>query len=107
MQHKLQDLIDDWNVLTKDPVSLKIGIHTDVAKGCEGEHEDRLDYESVRQVLEAATAISELGSQEKHDLIVSDTTAKNLHNTFPLKSIEQESIDFAIFGLTMPRPVRR
>ena len=107
MQHKLQDLMEEWNIYTSDPVTLKIGIHTDEAKGRQGEHSDRLDYESVRKVLNTASSIASLDSQEDHGLIVSDKTADNLHNTFPLVNIEEESIDFPIFGLTMPRPVRK
>lgn len=107
MQRQLEDLVEDWGIRTDAPVVLAIGIHSGEAKGRQGEHEDRLDYESVHRVHDVATSIAGLGGQQDHALIVSDVTAEKLHHTFPLVPIEEDALDFGIFGVTMPRPARR
>jgi hypothetical protein len=65
---------------------------------------DQLDFESVQSIIEIAGKIRSIGRGLNNRLTVSDTTAENLHHTFPFTSVDDDSLDYALFRVEMPRP---
>lgn len=103
MQGALEQLIDAWKIQTNLPVFLEIGIHTGTARVQHTGLQDQLDFESVHEVVAVAGDIAKIGRQHENRLTVSDTTAENLHHTFPLDSVDDDSLNFAIFSVSMPK----
>lgn len=103
MQQTLEQLLSDWNIRTNAPVSLEIGIHTGTAFVEHTGQRDQLEFESVHEVVAVATGIAGIGKSCGNRLVVSDTTAENLHHTFPLDAVEDDSFDFGLFRVSMPK----
>ncbi|MEM6915033.1 MAG: adenylate/guanylate cyclase domain-containing protein [Verrucomicrobiota bacterium] len=103
MQDALIQLLNEWNIQTNAPVFLEIGIHTGLATVQHTGLQDQLEFDSVHRVVEVAGAISKVGKAHQNRLTVSDTTAENLHHTFPLDSVEDHTLDYALFSVAMPK----
>ena len=56
-------------------------------------------------VIEIAGRIRSVGRGLNNRLTVSDTTAENLHHTFPFAAVDDDSLDYALFRVEMPRPI--
>lgn len=104
MQNALARLLRDWKVETNLPIFLEIGIHTDGARVRIGSAGDALDYESLHEVVAKASHVRSVGQRLKNRLTVSAATAENVHHTFPLTAVEDDSLDFALYRVEMPRP---
>lgn len=104
MQHALARLLNEWKVETNIPIFLEIGIHTGSAKVRVSSAGDQLDFDSVQAVIEVAGKVRTVGRRLNNRLTVSDTTAENLHHTFPFTSVDDDSLDYALFRVEMPRP---
>ncbi|MCG8601643.1 MAG: adenylate/guanylate cyclase domain-containing protein [Verrucomicrobiales bacterium] len=102
MQHALAKLLSEWRVETNKPVFLEVGIHSGIAIVNRSSAQDQLDYESVHSVIESAGEIVAIGKQKATKLVVSDRVAESLHHTFPLEMIDEESLEFVLFRVTMP-----
>lgn len=103
MQQALSKLLNDWNIQTNKPVFLEIGIHSGTALIQHSGAQDQLDFESVHSVVETAASITKVGREHNNRLTVSDTTAENLHHTFPLDSVDDHSLDYGLFRVEMPK----
>ena len=104
MQHALAQLLKDWKVETNLPIFLEIGIHTGMARVRVGNSGDALDFESVREVIELASHIRSAGRRLKNRLTVSAATAENVHHTFPFTAVEDDTLEFSLYRVEMPRP---
>lgn len=104
MQHALAKLLKEWNVETNIPIFLEIGIHTGTSKVKLSNAGDQLDFDSVHSVIETAGKIRTVGRRLNNRLTVSDTTAENLHHTFPFTAVDDDSLDYALFRVEMPNP---
>jgi adenylate cyclase len=104
MQNALAKLLRDWKIETNIPIFLEIGIHTGAAKVKLSSAGDQLDFDSVQAVIEIAGRIRSVGRRLNNRLTVSDTTAENLHHTFPFTAVDDDSLDYALFRVEMPRP---
>jgi class 3 adenylate cyclase len=104
MQHALAKLLKEWKVETNIPIFLEIGIHTGAARVRVSSAGDQLDFDSVQSIIVIAGKIRSIGRGLNNRLTVSDTTAENLHHTFPFTSVDDDSLDYALFRVEMPRP---
>lgn len=104
MQNALAKLLKEWKVETNIPIFLEIGIHTGSARVRVSSAGDQLDFDSVQAVIEVAGKIRSVGRGLNNRLTVSDTTAENLHHTFPFTAVDDDSLDYALFRVEMPRP---
>ena len=104
MQHALAKLLKEWKIETTIPIYLEIGIHTGTSKVKLSNAGDKLDFDSVQTVIETAGKVRNAGRRLNNRLTVSGTTAENLHHTFPFTAVADDSIDFALFRVEMPRP---
>ncbi len=107
MQHALAKLLMEWKVETNIPIFLEIGIHTGSARVKLSSAGDQLEFDSVHAIIEMAGKIKGVGRRFNNRLTVSDTTAENLHHTFPLTAVDDDSLDYALFRVEMPRPSLR
>ncbi|MDF2377909.1 MAG: adenylate/guanylate cyclase domain-containing protein [Verrucomicrobiales bacterium] len=107
MQNALAKLLDDWHIQTNAPVFLEVGIHTGTAMIQHIGLQDQLDFDSVRRVVETAGTIAKVGRKHQNRLTISDTTAENLHHTFPLNSVDDHSLDYGLFSVSMPKAKSR
>lgn len=107
MQNVLAQLVHEWNIQTSVPVSLEIGIHTADALASTLGRQDQLDFDSVRRVIETATEVKDLGRKRNNRLTVSEATAENLHHAFPLEAVVDDTLDYAVFRVEMPKPTLR
>lgn len=106
MQDALDRLLKEWRVETNLPIFLEVGIHTGTARALVGNTGDTLDFESVRQVIEAAAAVCASGKRLKNRLTVSGETAESVSHTFPFTKVEDGADGLALLRVEMPRPVR-
>lgn len=107
MQHALARLLVEWGVQTNQPIHLEIGIHTEEISVKQSNTGDQLDYDAVHSVIDTAAGITAVGRRLGNHLTVSDRTAESLHHTFPLEPVDDDSHEFALFRVSMPRPVIR
>jgi len=107
MQDALARLLDEWPIQTNAPVFLEVGIHTGTAMVQHSGMQDQLDFDSVRQIVETAAAIAKVGRQYHTRLTISDTTAENLHHTFPLNAVDDHSLNYGLFSVSMPKAKAR
>jgi len=103
MQHALASLLHEWEIRTDAPIFLQIGIHTGEAVLTRSSAGERLDFDSVRAVVDTAAQVKAVGRRLENRLTVSDTTAENLHHTFPLEPVDDHSLDYALFRVEMPQ----
>lgn len=103
MQNALTKLLSDWNISTNSPVFLEIGIHTGMASVQHSGAQDQLDIDSVKAVVETSIKIVKVGRPLNNRLTISDTTAENLNHTFPLSPVDEDSLDFGLFTVAMPK----
>lgn len=103
MQNALSKLLADWNIQTNAPVFLEIGIHSGTATVQHTGVQDQLDIDSVKAVVETSAKIVAVGRRLKNGLTISDTTAENLNHTFPLKAVDEDTLDFGLFSVAMPK----
>jgi len=104
MQHALAKLLRAWKIETNTPIFLEVGIHTGTSKVKLSSAGDQLDFDSVHSVIETAGKVRTAGRRLNNRLTVSDTTAENLHHTFPFTAVDDDSLDYALFRVEMPRP---
>lgn len=104
MQNALERLLREWKVETNLPIFLEIGIHTGTARVRPGSAGDALDFDSVREVINLAGAVRSAGRKLKNRLTVSATTAETVHHTFPFTPVSDDSMDFDLYRVEMPRP---
>ena len=104
MQLALAKLLNEWKIETNKPVFLEVGIHSGGAVVKCSSAQDQLEYESVRDIIDAAGRIVEIGRERETRLVVSDRIAENLHHTFPLEMVDEDSLEFVLFRVTMPLP---
>jgi len=107
MQNALARLLNEWQVETNLPIFLEIGIHTGSAKVKLSNAGDQLEFESVQAIIETAGKVRTVGRRLNNRLTISDTTAENLHHTFPFTAVEDDTLDYALFRVEMPRPSLR
>lgn len=107
MQHELARLLSEWEIRTNQPIHLEIGIHTAEVVVLRSNTGDQLEYDSVHSAVETTSGFAGVGRKLGNGLIVSDTTAENLHHTFPLEVVDDDSHDFGLFRVTMPQPTIR
>lgn len=104
MQNALAQLLHEWKIETDTPILLEIGIHTASALAAE-DGEKQLEYESVHRIVEKATDVKNACRKNSVRLIVSETTAKKLQQTFPLSPISDAEDNFPLFKVEMPQPM--
>ena len=104
MQNALDRLLREWKVETNLPIFLEIGIHTGTARVRPGSAGDALDFDSVRDIIELAGSVRSAGRRLKNRLTVSATTADTVHHTFPFTPVADDSLDFELYRVEMPRP---
>lgn len=103
MQNALAKLLSDWNISTNAPVFLEIGIHSGAATVQHSGAQDQLDVDSVKAVVETSAKIVKVGRRLDNRLTISDTTAENLNHTFPLSPVDEDSLEFGLFTVAMPK----
>lgn len=105
MQNALDRLLREWKVETSLPIFLEIGIHTGTARVRSGSGVDALDFESVRGIVEVAGKVRTAGRRQKNRLTVSAATADSVSHTFPFTAVADDSLEFGLYRVEMPRPV--
>lgn len=103
MQQELEKLLEAWRVETNKPIALAVGIHTAEVISRSSSSGYQLDYDSVHEAIALASDFSKVARKERKHLIVSDTAAEKLHHTFPLETVEDDSKDFGLFRVLMPK----
>ncbi len=103
MQHALARLLHEWEVKTDRPIVLDIGIHTGNALAAQ-DGQKQLEFDSVHRIVEQAIRVKSACSDQDCGLVVSEATARKLQSTFPLNSVDSETVDFPLFRVEMPKP---
>ncbi|MEM9015577.1 MAG: HAMP domain-containing protein [Verrucomicrobiota bacterium] len=103
MQGALEKLMEEWGIETNVPISLAIGVHTGDGTVRASGTSEQVDHDSVIAIVETASRIAEVAKEKKHRLTVSDTTAERLHHTFPLEPVDEDSLEFGLFRVSMPQ----
>jgi class 3 adenylate cyclase len=104
MQNALAKLLRDWRVETNIPIFLEIGIHSGFVTVKPSNAGDQLDFESVQKVIEISGRIRKIGRDLNNRLTVSEATAQNLHQTFPMEAVDDDSLEIPLHRVQMPRP---
>lgn len=104
MQNALDRLLREWKVETNLPIFLEIGIHTGTARVRPGSAGDALDFDSVRDIIDLAGSVRSAGRKLKNRLTVSASTAETVQHTFPFTPVADDSLDFDLYRVEMPRP---